>query len=180
MTSCWCKPFYFKFKERWRGNIKYTIRNIYIYTNIQNTIEDRSWNVQIGCSLHSLSLRFIHLTNSFQFNLWLIFLSKRGKALNSLLGWVWNSSASRATSISAWMSLVWLGVRCLPLRRVTRSSLSVASNRCLRTLRDLLILSADGSFRFEPSPFKKDLRKLFRCSKCKSRLKFFPFPPRLL
>ena len=67
----------------------------------------------------------------------------------------------------------------MPLGRDSCSSPSVVSIRVFNKPTDLLTLSAVFSARLVPLFLKKDFRKLLRCSRCRSRGTFFPFPPLL-
>lgn len=129
-----------------------------------------------GTMRQSFSLLLIHFHSASWSSFANKFFWKPGKAVYVRPGFCLKSSASCSVSTKVRMSFV-MSTWWAPLGWDMPSSMSVAAIICFRTPMDLLILSAELSFRFGPRPFRKDFRNPFKCSRCKSREMFRPLPP---
>ena len=131
----------------------------------------------MGIALNSFSLEHIHCHRSLYFKREKMLRSKLGKAKKCLPGWLLKTSVSLNTLSNTKTSSLKLAWWWVPLVRVTCSSLSVVSIIAFNTPTDLLTRSADSSVKFGPLFFRKAFRKLFKCSRCRSRGMFLPLPP---
>lgn len=92
----------------------------------------------------------------------------------SLVCWLSLKTLTRVKTLRICCSAWWV-----PVGLLTTKSASTLSIISFRTPIDWLTLCTDCSDRFGPRPFRNDFRKLFMCSRWRSRGTFLPFPPLL-